>query len=120
MLMRRSWPGNVRELRNFIERSVSLGSIDQASRVAPLDRAAGLAPLDSGGPHPAAPAPEGRAASVDRELREHLRAEHAEEDRRQPHARRRARGVNRRFMQRLLARLGLRASDVAVDADDEK
>jgi DNA-binding NtrC family response regulator len=29
-------------------------------------------------------------------------------------------GVNRRFMQRLLARLGLRASDVASDSDDEK
>jgi transcriptional regulator with PAS, ATPase and Fis domain len=120
MLARRSWPGNVRELRNFIERSVSLGSIHET----PASR------LPSIGPPPSVP------ATMDSLIPLHLPLKDARqawtESFESVYVRSMLKktggnltraaelaGVNRRFMQRLLARLGLRASDVALD-DDEK
>jgi DNA-binding NtrC family response regulator len=121
MLMRRSWPGNVRELRNFIERSVSLGSIHEASSIPPLSIA----------PPPALPATaesliplhlplkDARQAWTESFESVYVRSMLKKTGGNLTRAAELA-GVNRRFMQRLLARLGLRASDVALDPDDEK
>jgi transcriptional regulator with PAS, ATPase and Fis domain len=121
MLMRRSWPGNVRELRNFIERSVSLGSIHETadtrrSLVAPPpslpSTAESLVPLHL-------PLKDARQAWTESFESVYVRAMLKKTGGNLTRAAELA-GVNRRFMQRLLARLGLRASDVALDPDDDK
>jgi DNA-binding NtrC family response regulator len=119
MLTTRGWPGNVRELRNFIERSVSLGFVDEAS-----------------GPSGRAPAkPESiPPAAMESIVPLHLPLKDARQvwtesfesiyvlsmlKRTRGNLTRAAElaGVNRRFLQRLVARLGLRAKVVA-DVDD--
>ncbi|HEX3770191.1 MAG TPA: sigma 54-interacting transcriptional regulator [Polyangiaceae bacterium] len=121
MLLRRSWPGNVRELRNFIERSVSLGSIHEplptqrSSSMPPASlpaTAESLVPLHL-------PLKDARQAWTESFESVYVRAMLKKTGGNLTRAAELA-GVNRRFMQRLLARLGLRASDVALDADDEK
>jgi transcriptional regulator with PAS, ATPase and Fis domain len=120
MLMRRSWRGNVRELRNFIERSVSLGSIHEA-----LGEAASAAPPAS---LPSTveslvplhlPLKDARQAWTSSFESVYVRSMLKKTGGNLTHAAELA-GVNRRFMQRLLGRLGIRAADVAVDADEEK
>jgi transcriptional regulator with GAF, ATPase, and Fis domain len=84
-LAARDWPGNVRELRNFIERSVALGFVEpEAQRVKAPPAPAGMKEL----------------VPLDLPLKEARQAWTA-------HA-----GVSRRFLQRLLARLGIVASEV--------
>jgi DNA-binding NtrC family response regulator len=113
MLATRGWPGNVRELRNFIERSMSLGFIEQTAGTLPALRehamqAQGLdnlVPLDL-------PLKEARQAWTEKfelvYVRGILEQTHGNITRAAERA-----GVNRRFLQRLVARLGLRS-----DPDD--
>ncbi len=132
MLMRRAWPGNVRELRNFIERSVSLGSIREKEYdlgLAPAaPRAAAPAP-------PAAPSAPGSSPTIESLVPVHLPLKDARQAWTESFEHVYVRtllkktngnltraadlaGVNRRFMQRLLARLGVRASELSGGADD--
>jgi len=133
-LMTRSWPGNVRELRNFIERCVTLGittSAPASSRDrlssregAPASSSEGAAPsgerLDATLPlNLSLPLKEARDEAMER--LEHLYSQSVLR-RSEGNVTRAAElaGVSRRFMQRLIARLGLReaVSDGASDDDD--
>ena len=117
MLAARSWPGNVRELRNFIERSVSLGFVAPApaltsSRVAPRPDMESLVPLHL-------PLKEARNTWIesfeDIYLRAMLRKTGGNVTRAAELA-----GVSRRFLQRLAARLGIKALDVGSDPADRE
>jgi transcriptional regulator with PAS, ATPase and Fis domain len=118
MLRRRAWRGNVRELRNFLERAVTLGQLSSGPGASP----------------PAAPAvlPEG----IERIVPLHLPLKEARDawmqafesiyvrammDRTSGNLKRAAElaGVSRRFLQRLIARLGLRGDEAAADDDDD-
>ncbi|HET7499574.1 MAG TPA: sigma 54-interacting transcriptional regulator [Kofleriaceae bacterium] len=121
-LVGRGWPGNVRELRNFLERSVSLGTVTPRR------------------PGPEPPAPPPPATGVPHESIESLVALHLplKEARRAwtesfelvyvramlkmvggnvTRAAERA-GVSRRFLQRMVARLGIRPSETGDDGAD--
>jgi DNA-binding NtrC family response regulator len=120
MLTTRSWPGNVRELRNFIERSVSLGFFDDRDgradpRVARLAEPSGtadsLVPLHL-------PLKDARQAWTENFESVYVRSMLKKTGGNVTQAAELA-GVNRRFMQRLLARLGLRGSAALVDPEDE-
>jgi transcriptional regulator with GAF, ATPase, and Fis domain len=125
-LKARSFPGNVRELRNFIERSVSLGFVTAAKgppaarSVAPglLAEAGGargsvesLVPLHL-------PLKDARQAWIEGFEEIYLRAMLKKTGGNVTRAAELA-GVSRRFLQRLAARLGLRASDIGAEQDDE-
>jgi DNA-binding NtrC family response regulator len=116
MLSTRTWPGNVRELRNFIERSVSLGFVGEPSHESPAQTAAKalpgaalekIVPLDL-------PLKDARQAWTESfesiYVRAMLERTHGNVTRAAELA-----GVNRRFMQRVMARLGLRGGE----AEDE-
>ena len=116
MLASRSWPGNVRELRNFIERSVSLGFVSP-SGAAPVPRGAPGAPprVDVSSPVPLhLPLKDARqawtASFEEVYVRAMLRATGGNVTRAAELA-----GVSRRFLQRLAARLGIKAAEVGVD-----
>lgn len=124
MLVARSWPGNVRELRNFIERSVSLGFVDR--RIAHVvDRARPSAP----------PPPPNVEPSLEASVPLHLPLKDARQSwiesfesvyvramlkKTGGNVTRGAElsGVSRRFLQRLVARLGIKASEVGAKAED--
>jgi DNA-binding NtrC family response regulator len=120
--VRREWPGNVRELRNFVERAVALGMVDsdarRASRPPPAPLAAGAGdlaeiPLD----RPLKDARQAWTMSFESVYVRHvLRRAQGNVTRAAEFA-----GVSRRFLQRMLARLGIAAADVgdSDDADDE-
>jgi len=109
----RSFPGNVRELRNFVERAMLLGTI---------------APSVARPPPPAVPALE-EIAPLHLPLKEardrwtesfeqvYVRAVLKRARGNVTHAAEIA-GVSRRFLQRLAARLGIRAADVGADPAD--
>jgi transcriptional regulator with GAF, ATPase, and Fis domain len=118
MLAARGWPGNVRELRNYMERSVSLGLVSQANA------------RPSRAPPPMSPA--AQPASLEQMIPLHLPLKEARdswtENFENIYVRSllkktngnltraaEAAGVNRRFMQRLVARLGIKASEVGMD-----
>ena len=108
-LLTRSWPGNVRELRNVIERSVSLQwQEDEAATTRPAD-----APLPPGVealiPHDL-PLKEARQVYTDRFESLYLRALLQRTQGNVTRAAERA-GVNRRHLQRMLARLGVRSDE---------
>jgi transcriptional regulator with GAF, ATPase, and Fis domain len=118
-LVRRDWPGNVRELRNFIERGVALGFLDGP-----------VAGPRTSAPPPAAPAQPGVAEVVplDRPLKDaRLSWTRSFEGVYVRHVLRRAggnvtraaelAGVSRRFLQRLIARLGITASEVGAETE---
>ncbi|HTQ45995.1 MAG TPA: sigma 54-interacting transcriptional regulator [Polyangiaceae bacterium] len=120
-LMGRSWPGNVRELRNFVERSVSLGLIDERS---PATSSAAAAPPSSNeGPDISAmlamrlPLKEARAAWIESfesiYVRDVLRQCGGNVTRAAERA-----GVSRRFLQRMIARLGIKPSEVGGSERD--
>ena len=114
MVSQRSFPGNVRELRNFVERAMLLGTI---------------MPSAAKRPAPSAPKPLGELAPLHLPLKEARQAwtesfelvyvrgvlERAKGN--VTHAAELA-GVSRRFLQRLAARLGIRASDVGANPED--
>jgi transcriptional regulator with GAF, ATPase, and Fis domain len=122
-LVGRGWPGNVRELRNTIERSVSLGTIAPAPRTA--------------GPGAPATTPPGDVlpGSIESFVALHLPLKEARRAWTESfelvyvrtmlklvggnvtRAAERA-GVSRRFLQRMVARLGIRSGDGVGDADD--
>ena len=115
-LSARDWPGNVRALRNFIERSVALGFVDAPAGVAPApplqDLAAGdLIPLDR-------PLKDARQAWILGFEGVYVRHALERADGNVTHAAELA-GVSRRFLQRLIARLGLRAAEGAGEADED-
>jgi transcriptional regulator with PAS, ATPase and Fis domain len=117
-LVGRSWPGNVRELRNFIERSISLGMLDtpaagRPSRPppgAPLPSLDGMIALEL-------PLKEARQAWVESfesvYVRDILRRCGGNVTRAADRA-----GVSRRFLQRTIARLGIRPAEVGASEAD--
>jgi transcriptional regulator with GAF, ATPase, and Fis domain len=121
-LVSRAWPGNVRELRNVVERSVSLGWTGESSEpeapaqsnvVLPAGLAA-LVPVDL-------PLKEARQAWTERFESVYV---HALLEKAGGNVSRAAEaaGVNRRFLQRMMARLGLRSEQATAldDEDDDK
>jgi transcriptional regulator with PAS, ATPase and Fis domain len=115
-LVARSWPGNVRELRNFIERSVSLGLVDAPVRPSrppppgPLQSVEGIVALRL-------PLKEARQAWIESfesvYVRDVLRKSAGNVTRAAERA-----GVSRRFLQRMVARLGIKPAEVgATDKD---
>ncbi len=117
MLSTRAWPGNVRELRNFIERSVALGFVTEPGAVAPRAQTstvsdtelAKIVPLDL-------PLKDARQAWTENFESIYVRAMLQRTGGNVTRAAELA-GVNRRFIQRLMARLGLRGGD---SDDDDK
>jgi transcriptional regulator with PAS, ATPase and Fis domain len=119
MLNTRSWPGNVRELKNFIERSVSLGFVEDAPGFSPAHSAAASLPpaaLESIVPlH--LPLKDARQAWTESFESIYVRSMLKKTGGNLTRAAALA-GVNRRFMQRMIARLGLRAADSDGGDDD--
>jgi len=119
-LVGRGWPGNVRELRNYIERSVSLGTI--------APRAAAAAPATAGAPDPVStdsiesfvalhlPLKEARRAWTKSFELVYVRTMLKLVGGNVTRAAERA-GVSRRFLQRMVARLGIKPS--GPDRDDD-
>jgi len=110
-LCARAFPGNVRELRNFIERSVSLGYVDAA----PTREAEALAHAETRGSlreivplH--LPLKEARQAWTESFESIYVRSMLEKTGGNLTRAAELS-GVNRRFLQRLVARLGLRATE---------
>ena len=123
-LVGRGWPGNVRELRNYIERAVSLGTIDQ--RVPPPPGSPESV-LPAGPPGSIEsfialhlPLKEARKAWTESfelvYVRSMLKMVHGNVTRAAERA-----GVSRRFLQRMVARLGIKPSDglIAPDGDGD-
>jgi transcriptional regulator with PAS, ATPase and Fis domain len=115
----RAWPGNVRELRNFIERSVSLGFIGDAATVNAAGRPALSTPeaaLETIVPlH--LPLKDARQAWTESFESIYVRCMLEKTGGNLTRAAELA-GVNRRFMQRLIARLGLQRSSLERDDED--
>jgi transcriptional regulator with PAS, ATPase and Fis domain len=106
----RPWPGNVRELRNAIERAVALGQARPATAPQPLASAPALpsgietiVPLHL-------PMKDAKHAWVNGFESIYVRAMLARTNGNVTRAAHEA-GISRRFMQRLIARLGIRAAD---------
>jgi transcriptional regulator with PAS, ATPase and Fis domain len=104
----REWPGNVRALKNYVERSVALGFVDATATPSAAARAAELTqgesiPLDR-------PLKDARQAWILGFESVYVRHVLARAGGNVTHAAELA-GVSRRFLQRLIARLGLRADD---------
>ena len=118
-LMTRSWPGNVRELRNFIERCVTLGITPGGA-----SRREGSAPvqgIEAGLPlNLNVPLKEARDEAMER--LEHIYVQSVLR-RSEGNVTRAAElaGVSRRFLQRLIARLGIRGaiSDLGDDVGSD-
>ena len=113
-LVGRGWPGNVRELRNYIERSVSLGTIAPRPGApgAPVPAAAGPVQPDSIERFVALhlPLKEARRAWTESFELVYVRAMLKLVGGNVTRAAERA-GVSRRFLQRMVARLGIRSGE---------
>ncbi len=113
-LVGRGWPGNVRKLRNYIERSVSLGTIAPrpAAPVAASPAAAGPVPPDSIERFVALhlPLKQARRAWTESFELVYVRAMLKLVGGNVTRAAERA-GVSRRFLQRMVARLGIRPGE---------
>ena len=106
----------MRELRNVIERSVSLGLVAEAPR--PPRAPSGLPPASVESVvalH--LPLKEARQAWTESFESVYVRTLLRQLGGNVTHAAERA-GVSRRFLQRLIARLGIKAGDVGIDAGD--
>jgi DNA-binding NtrC family response regulator len=114
-LLGRGWPGNVRELKNYIERAVSLGTI--APRPAEAAGAAGPATLDAIESLVALhlPLKEARRAWTESFELVYVRAMLRSVGGNVTRAAERA-GVSRRFLQRMVARLGIKPGEDAAGA----
>jgi transcriptional regulator with PAS, ATPase and Fis domain len=119
MLAARSWPGNVRELRNFIERSVSLGLVDDGvahpaepppAQGIPADALERLVPLH-------VPLKDARQAWTESFETVYVRGMLRKTGGNLTRAAELA-GVNRRFMQRIVSRLASRGAELGVDPHD--
>ena len=116
-LVTRPWPGNVRELRNYIERAVALGMTEPSSAPAPLPAPAQALPSGVDAIVPLhLPLKEARLAWTSAFESIYVRAMLQKTGGNVTRAADLA-GVNRRFLQRLVARLGL--SREAADLADE-
>jgi DNA-binding NtrC family response regulator len=112
-LVARSWPGNVRELRNFIERSVSLGLVEaRPARASAAPPAASLPSLDSMVAL-RLPLKDARQAWVESFESVYVRDVLLRCGGNVTRAAERA-GVSRRFLQRLVARLGIKPAEVGA------
>ena len=114
----RSWPGNVRELRNFIERSVSLGLVDaRPSRAAATRRRRAACRRSTGWSRCELPLKEARQAWIESfesvYVRDVLRRSGGNVTRAAERA-----GVSRRFLQRMIARLGIVPAEVGAKESD--
>ena len=112
-LVGRGWPGNVRELRNYIERSVSLGLVAPSSPSPPKRASVPPSSIESFvALH--LPLKEARQAWTERfedvYVRTLLRKMSGNVTRTAERA-----GVSRRFLQRMVARLGIKPSEVGAD-----
>jgi DNA-binding NtrC family response regulator len=126
-LMGRAWPGNVRELRNYIERSVSLGTY--LPRSPDAEAIAATLPASSATSAPVPPDSIEGFVALHLPLKEarhvwtksfeliYVRAMLKMVGGNVTRAAERA-GVSRRFLQRMLVRLGIRSSDTAGNGDD--
>ena len=114
MVSQRSFPGTVRELRNFVERAMLLGTIAPSAKRSPVSAApkdlADMAPLHL-------PLKEARNAWTESFEHVYVKAVLERAHGNVTHAAELA-GVSRRFLQRLAARLGIKASDVGADPKD--
>ena len=113
MVSQRSFPGNVRELKNFVERAMLLGTIAPSPKRAPVTATkdlADMAPLHL-------PLKEARQAWTESFENVYVRAVLERAKGNVTHAAELA-GVSRRFLQRLAARLGIKASDVGAAPGD--
>ena len=117
-LLTRSWPGNVRELRNFIERSVTLGGFHLAPHAAPSGKSGEFAQTTLG-VDLGRPLKEARDEAVERfellYLETALRRAGGNVTRAAELA-----GVSRRFLQRTIARLGIRGVATMDDVGDDE
>jgi DNA-binding NtrC family response regulator len=117
MLASRSWPGNVRELKNFIERSVALGFVTAPNRRSAPPSAGGAAATIESFIALDLPLKDARQAWTESFENVYVRRLLAKARGNVTRAAEMA-GVNRRFLQRLVARLGIRPADVGADAKD--
>ncbi len=115
--MGRSWPGNVRELRNFIERSVSLGLVDVRPPRASAPPPGGPLPSLDGMVALRLPLKDARQAWVESFESVYVRDVLLRCGGNVTRAAERA-GVSRRFLQRLVARLGIKPSEVGASEAD--
>jgi transcriptional regulator with GAF, ATPase, and Fis domain len=121
-LVGRGWPGNVRELKNYLERAVSLGTI------VPRGPEPDAPPQLPGTGVPAGsiesfialhlPLKEARRAWTNSFELVYVRAMLKMVGGNVTRAAERA-GVSRRFLQRMVARLGIKPSEGALDPDDD-
>jgi DNA-binding NtrC family response regulator len=116
-MLTRSWPGNVRELRNFIERCVTLGGFHLAPRAASSAESGEFAQTTLG-VDLGKPLKEARDEAVERfellYLETALRRAGGNVTRAAELA-----GVSRRFLQRTIARLGIRGAATMDEPGDD-
>jgi len=117
-LASRAWPGNVRELRNAIERAVTLGQVTDTERATGLTPATSILPPGLASIVPLhLPLKDARLAWTNEFESIYVRAMLEKTSFNVTRAAELA-GVSRRFLQRMVARLGLRTDGTETDETD--